>query len=644
MDSEVTNLTQVKAFSSADYATAVQGALSDIATVQYATRTAIKAAGSAVGDIVILTEGKRIGSFQLRLGNYATHITNDTQEGIHFADNAIASTTAAWVRVGEGPIDVDWFGAVGDNSTDDTAAINGAFLTGKYTGRLTVLFPRKYVITSTIVLDRPFLLIGSGVNSTIIRQTTSTAGGFLFNMAWASGGGIRDMTIEAGPGLQTASDYGFGSSGMGVRIYQANDFFSMDDVSINNFDYSLSLEQCWNNFFTNIRLMCFTSVGYGIGLDAGYAPGGGNRFRNAKISNNGFWGTSASSAAYLADGGQAKISHGIRINQSGGEFIEVVDITAASKGVVLYPHTGKSVLYLFFTSVLADTSLDRGWEILATAAGDIVGACEFVNCWAAYGASQGLLIYGPYVDELSFIGFRARQNDLDGIYMDNNPTNINFTGGYATQNSEISPGTYAGIKVLSGTRINFTGFQSGNMNNGTATQGFGAIISSGVTGFANSCDFSDNSVGAAINVAPYTFLMSSNTPTQTVDVNEGESITIPLSSITAISGAGTRYLTPFGQSTTTTTIGWVAQFPGICLGFDANTNAQPGGSDTFVYTVMNSTGGETAMAATQTAAQWGVTATDTNAFTFAKGDHLDLRMVSTGAATPIVRGSLKVSR
>ncbi|NTG61846.1 tail fiber domain-containing protein [Agrobacterium rhizogenes] len=63
------------------------------------------------------------GFFVWRTGNYSSQITIDTVGGVFVKGNAIAATAGAWVRVTNGILRPEWFGAVGDAVTNDNAAL-----------------------------------------------------------------------------------------------------------------------------------------------------------------------------------------------------------------------------------------------------------------------------------------------------------------------------------------------------------------------------------------------------------------------------------------------------------------------------------------------------------------------------------------
>ena len=92
-----------------------------------ADRTALKALATSTYKVAYLDEAGRQGTFLFLFGNYSTYVTADTQEGVFIKADDTATTTGAWVRIYANALQVDWFGAAGDNGvTDDTAAITCA--------------------------------------------------------------------------------------------------------------------------------------------------------------------------------------------------------------------------------------------------------------------------------------------------------------------------------------------------------------------------------------------------------------------------------------------------------------------------------------------------------------------------------------
>lgn len=124
-----------------------------------ASRTALKAVDTTVQTAAILTEAGREGVFLFKAGNYASLITADTQEGVYIKADAVASSAGAWVRVYAERANVKWFGAVGDGTTDDAAAIQCAINVAKQ-----VFFPQATYAIGTL------LTAGNGTSSAVSTQ------------------------------------------------------------------------------------------------------------------------------------------------------------------------------------------------------------------------------------------------------------------------------------------------------------------------------------------------------------------------------------------------------------------------------------------------------------------------------------------
>jgi hypothetical protein len=121
-----------------------------------ASRTAMKNAGRALGDVVYLTEAGRKGVFVLRAGDYATRVSADTLEGIYIADAAIATTTGAWVREWEGEIYPEWWGADPTETVNSAPAWNAAvaFALDQFVlynaGPVTVKLSGRYLMSDSL--------------------------------------------------------------------------------------------------------------------------------------------------------------------------------------------------------------------------------------------------------------------------------------------------------------------------------------------------------------------------------------------------------------------------------------------------------------------------------------------------------------
>lgn len=115
------------------------------------TRTAAKALDTTKETTLILTEAGREGIFNWKAGDYSAQIAADTAEGVYLKANAIAASAGAWVRIFNGTLNANWFGVVGDASSNNYTNIVAALALG-----LPLHFPSApadYNFGTTIVIS-----------------------------------------------------------------------------------------------------------------------------------------------------------------------------------------------------------------------------------------------------------------------------------------------------------------------------------------------------------------------------------------------------------------------------------------------------------------------------------------------------------
>lgn len=102
----------------------------------FATRTALAAVTGTAGTSAILAEAGREGTFVYSTSDLSANVTADAAQGVYVAPAAATTgASGAWVRKFTGPLDIRWFGGVGDstalvgsayNGTDNSAALASA--------------------------------------------------------------------------------------------------------------------------------------------------------------------------------------------------------------------------------------------------------------------------------------------------------------------------------------------------------------------------------------------------------------------------------------------------------------------------------------------------------------------------------------
>lgn len=146
------------------------------------TRTALKALDTTKDALVYLTESGRDGFFRWTTGDYSALVAADTQEGVIVKADAIAATVGAWVRQHDGMVNIEWFGCVGDGSTDNTTALQGAIAYSAALGttaKKSLRIPQGVFKYTTLNIPAACLGLafkGLGPRASMLQTTSVTAG------------------------------------------------------------------------------------------------------------------------------------------------------------------------------------------------------------------------------------------------------------------------------------------------------------------------------------------------------------------------------------------------------------------------------------------------------------------------------------
>src|SRR5207237_3925804 len=98
----------------------------------------------------------------------------------------------------------------------------------------------------TVPVNGKIVFRGDGMSATILRQSNASANGIVFSRDnyITSGGGVEDMTIEAGAGLESAGSFSCNNTNVGLYVIRGHDGFYTKNISINNFGTGLGLFGC----------------------------------------------------------------------------------------------------------------------------------------------------------------------------------------------------------------------------------------------------------------------------------------------------------------------------------------------------------------------------------------------------------------
>ena len=185
-----------------------------VSVAQCITRDVLKSLDTSSHVTAYLTEVNREGVFVWTLGDFSTHVTADTQEGIYIKANEIASNVGVWVRKtpGDGEWHIDWFevpddpaaGAGGVNEILAHTQLTSVINLGNIVKPNKILFGSKiYTLGATLPsINWQVIFEGArGFQGTIIVKRYVEANAFRGILAFNDFGfDCRYITLRAGSG------------------------------------------------------------------------------------------------------------------------------------------------------------------------------------------------------------------------------------------------------------------------------------------------------------------------------------------------------------------------------------------------------------------------------------------------------------
>lgn len=162
------------------------------AALAASTRSELAAKNGVGTGPVLLVEVGREGLFRFDSGNLSASVAADPRQAMVIAPaSASSGSSGAWVRKFSGPVNVRWFGAVGDDVTDDGPAFMAAIAYlrsiaagGVYSSAsptLFIPFGQYFLGTTTLDISHTITIEGEGTgdaggNGTILRWAANTTG------------------------------------------------------------------------------------------------------------------------------------------------------------------------------------------------------------------------------------------------------------------------------------------------------------------------------------------------------------------------------------------------------------------------------------------------------------------------------------
>ncbi|MDE2233361.1 MAG: hypothetical protein KGJ90_04605 [Patescibacteria group bacterium] len=396
-----------------------------------------------------------------------------------------------------GAYSIKWFGAKGDNSTDDTVAMQAAInAAAALAGGNDVYAPRGTFITSSGLsipnaandpdgIEGSVRFFGTGIRSTIIKGTGNNAV-FLFNgtsgssLAFAS---LEKLTIAGSWNSTSGSgntssvgislNYGYRNTFRDVQIWSCyagfySQFSYECEVSNVNCDGESTGTYCYNGFF----------------LDAVSAGNNNNAFKFVDCvaydcRNNGWNMIGFAGGTWTSCRAEACVGTGWMLGGSGvltpvqfGNFDNCIgdscgtNWSISSNSDITYPS------FLQFSNCWSGNSSNNGWSISG------IEASQWTGCISDDPYGDGFSISG--CSHLSFVGCQTNGYNISNNYSCGFRV---FNSTYCTINSNIAQTSYSasgGLSVIeSGTSNNNT-FVANNFQNGGTRSGVASTFRSNI--------------------------------------------------------------------------------------------------------------------------------------------------------------------
>lgn len=376
-----------------------------------------------------ITEGYIAGSTWINTSIHIIWVCLNNADGV-----------AVWRPINNDVLSVKQFGAKGDGSTDDTAAILLAIANMTPGGKL--YFPTgTYKVSSEIELDVHGIYFGDYIG-TIIK--TTHASDHIFNVS-SGAVTIRDMSFDS-----------FTTRTGGAFIYSNQSVFRLQNFFMQNFYYGVHLADV--TALRNIETGYFLDgvANYGIGI---YCEGGFDVSIKDILLN-----------------GSSNIAHGILLTSMGDIVLEDLNLIHCNSALTLYAGAGDVIASVWADNCFFDTS-GIGVTILADGSGANVVRSRFSNCWFSSASNVGCALSvnaGGIVDGVEFDSCHVLLNTHNGIQA-SGCKNIKINGGEFANNGDSA------IAMLGTTHFIITAARIGDTA-GLAANDYGIFIDS-------SCDY-----------------------------------------------------------------------------------------------------------------------------------------------------------
>lgn len=436
------------------------------------------------------------------------------------------------------------YGATGNGTTDDTAAIQDAInAAGAAGGGVVFLPPGTYLVSDTLEFYFPGVFLrGAGMWNTKLTRSTDYGDTIIFGGGQAGTGtllsntGISDLTIIS-TGLTT--------SGAHIR-YSGVTRHQLKGIYLNNGFIGIRADALTAAYFSDIYVV-FTDI-YG-----GSATG--RRYFQFGI---------ASSYSHKSCGDLFITNFNIRGNTSGQVTEFGVNIEAADGIWFENGHVGNSteaniriggptsdvINLVFFSNVMSDEGTGYGLllESYATLAFRTI---KFVNCTFKSGgipawATTGIAIAaGCTVTGLSFDNCTVTEYGNNGVLLaSTDSSNITFANCTVRGNGRNTADTYPGYSVLAGvSSVVISGGSSGKAydSGSTGTQAYGIQFSTGHSNIlVDGVDLTGNTLGSVLGGSETVLVLDSCMSQDNTTVASASTLTPPaIGNVISVTGTTT---------------------------------------------------------------------------------------------------------
>lgn len=292
----------------------------------------------------------------------------------------------AWTAPASTVINVKEYGAIGNGTSDDTAAIQSAINALAGIGG-TVYFPSGfYPYTSLSIPHHYVKLLGVGIGATTLAQTINGNGITI---------GVSDSVVS-GNSISSMSIGGNGLSSGGAAVYILNTGNTIiRDVYILNSQIGIRIESTTGHWNTTIKNFTISECYNGIVI--------GSTGTIAQLPQD----------IFLSNGIICACTHdGLVIIVASGVYAHDIDIVGCdARGILIEPTVNTQTQACIFTNILTDTS---EFGVLISGAGK-VRFISFVNCWSASNSQTGIAISPGSGYDIRVVGTSISGNGTHGI-------------------------------------------------------------------------------------------------------------------------------------------------------------------------------------------------------------------------------------